>query len=81
MGHILPRKTRYSPVVQKMARSVEQGDPKVTSIPTQTKLPRIAREDLDIERANSDILIFLMMYLISKYKNLFLIIMILKWGL
>ena len=45
---------RNNPVVQKMARSVEQGDPKVTSIPTQTKLPRIAREDLDIERANSE---------------------------
>ena len=45
---------RNHPVVQKMARSVERGDPKVTSIPTQTKLPRIAREDLDIERANSE---------------------------
>ena len=45
---------RNHPVVQKMARSVEQGDPKVTSIPTQTKLPNIALKDLDIERANSE---------------------------
>ena len=45
---------RNNPVVQKMARSVEQGDPKVTSIPTQTKLPNIALKDLDIERANSE---------------------------
>ena len=45
---------RNHPVVQKMARSVERGDPKVTSIPTQTKLPNIALKDLDIERANSE---------------------------
>ena len=45
---------RNNPVVQKMARSVERGDPKVTSIPTQTKLPNIALKDLDIERANSE---------------------------
>ena len=43
------------PTVRRMAKNLaDQSDKKVTSIPTKTKIPDIAKSDLDVERASKE---------------------------